>query len=424
MRYVACLLSLVVVFFELQGNEQKALCLVQEKQEKKSKMPLLLGIIGSQDEITQLQEVANVLLEDMERSQQFAITVKTFEAVRTTAEISQLFNEGFPLIVFLNSADNGNALAWRVYDATQVVMVRGKKYHKRGTQPAQWAHHIADELWSELLGIAGSFSTQIAYVKRVTNGTQICTVDPAGKKESVIVPSPAEQELGKHVRVAPYWYPDGDNPRLIFSEFTPSNVRLVMTDLNYHTRVVLDVDGTHVGVSYSPTGRDVVFVRSGAIWGHSFDEKTNKNYYRMIIKNQNACASPNLLANSDIIYCCKGKIYHYHAETKTQEIVTDKGYCVGPAVCEENSLVYSKRVGDTMQLYLCDIKQKTHRQLTYDKGDKIDPSWAPCGTWVVFCYEQGTSSRIAIMNILTGVRYFLTPENMICSYPAWSPLLS
>jgi Tol biopolymer transport system component len=407
-------------------QEKQALCLTQEKQDKKSKMPLLLGIIGSEVEAISLQEVADILKQDLEQSQQFVVTIKTFPEIRTTTEISQFFNEGFPLIVFLTSIDEGKSLAWRIYDATQVVMVRGKKYHKRGLLSAQWAHHIADELWPELLGIKSSFSTQIAYIKRVAKGTQVCTIDPLGKKESVVVPSPLQpQSQGKHVRVAPYWYPDGDNPRLIFSEFTPSNVRLVMTDLDYHTRVVLDVDGTHVGVSYSSTGKDVVFVRSGAIWGHYFDEKTNKNYYRLIIKNQNACVSPNLLSKGDIVYCCRGKIYHYHAETKIQEMIIEKGYCVGPAVYEEkNLLVYSKRIGDTMQLYLYDMKQKTERPLTQDKGDKIDPSWSPCGTWVAFCYEQGASSRIAIMNILTGIRYFLTAENSVCSYPAWSPLLT
>lgn len=424
MLYKTLLMGLLCLSILVQGDDQKEpLRLLLEKQEK-SRMPLLIGIIGDDNA---LDKLAALFKENLERSHQFLVTIKTFSSLRTTTEISALFNEGFPLIVFLNATDKGGALEWRMYDATQVVMVKGKKYYKRDQWPVTWANNIADDVWIELLGSRGSFSTQIAYSKRVGKSSYICSSDLLGRQERLIVPSPLEQAcgLGKHVRIAPCWYPDGEYPRLIFSEFTPSNVRLVMTDLHHRTRVVLDADGTHVGVSYARHGKEVVFVRSGSLWRHFFDPITNRSAYRPIIKNQGTCASPNLLENGDIIYCCKGKIYHYNAATQTQAPLIDKGYCVGPTVCEAKGLIgYSKKVGNTMQLFVYDMNQKTYRQLTYDDGDKIDPCWSPCGTWIAFCCEYQSASRIGIINIMTGVSYFITPEDVSCSYPAWSPVLS
>ena len=428
MVYALVLTGVLIVssLYAKDDDQQRALPLLAGKQQVASRMPLLIGVIESDDQ-GKLAAVASLLRDNLERSHQFLVTIQSFAELRTTAEVANLFSAGFPLIVFLNEADKGTALEWRMYDATQVLMVKGKKYHKRTNDPAWWANGIADELWPELLGIKGLFKTQIAYSKHgVDKSSYICSVDFSGRKELLIVPSLLEQKSGiaKRVRIAPCWHPDTTYPRLIFSEFTPSNVRLMMTDLHHRTRVVLDADGTHVGVCYAPMGKEVAFVRSGDVWRHFFDPVTHKSCYKMVVKHQGACASPNLLTNGDIIYCCRGKIYQYHGEHERQEIIIDKGYCVGPTVHEERGLLgYSKKIGDTMQLFIYDMHQKSHRQLTTDSGDKIDPCWSPCGNWLAFCYESGALSRIAIINILTGVRYFLTPEDTFCSYPAWSPPL-
>jgi TolB protein len=436
MIYTSRIMSLLVIgmlsISSAENNDlgPEALRLLTEPQQK-MRMPLLLQVIATpadeRDKHHNLQELAQLLCDNLQRSQQFIVTVGTSNALKTTAEITQLFNEGFPLIIFINEADNGASIEWRIYDATQVVMVKGRKYYKRGLAMQGWADNLADDIWYELTGQKSSWTTRIAYSKRVGKGTHLYIVDPAGRQELLIVPSPIEQtyDFSRRIRIAPSWYPDGDNPRFVFSEFTPSNVRLVMTDLNYRRRIVLDNDGTHVGVCYAAGRKAVVFVRSGVIWRHHFDKQTGRGHYNVIVRNQHACASPNLLSNGDIIYCCKGKVYRYCEDTKVQEPLIDKGYCVGPAVFEPKQLVaYAKKINDTMQLCIYDMAQKTHTQLTYDGGDKIDPSWSPCGNWLVFCQVEGGKSRIAIMHIITKASWFLTSEEHICNYPAWSPVIT
>ena len=73
-----------------------------------------------------------------------------------------------------------------------------------------------------------------------------------------------------------------------------------------------------------------------------------------------------------------------------------------------------------MQLFLYDTITKKHTQITGDAGNKEEPSWSPCGNYLLFSREKNSKSRLAILNVLTNERRFITPPNQHVSYPAWS----
>ncbi len=104
--------------------------------------------------------------------------------------------------------------------------------------------------------------------------------------------------------------------------------------------------------------------------------------------------------------------------------MTPQGYCVSPAYSPAlNKVVYSKRVKGVMQLFVYDLVSEAHEQVTFGKGDKTEPSWSPCGTYIVCTAEQGSSARVALVHVPTKNFQYITPQGVWCGYPSWSPLL-
>jgi Tol biopolymer transport system component len=385
---------------------------------KAQRMLIFVGIVGPEDR--ELDQVVAHLQKDLERSGQFELVYKYTLLPTSKADIQELFKKGYALAFFINKAEEGKALEWRLYDTGQSLMVKGKKYYKTGSSTLGWAHALAHEMWPELMGEPGPFATRLCYIKKVPNArhkwlNQVCTCDVRGELERVIFSTP-------RIIIAPCWGIDKERPYIVCSEFTQANVRLVAVTPQGKKHVLLDFDGTTVGVSFG-SGADLVYGRSGGIWRYRYDSGLKKSIHSLLIKEKSACACPTLLSNGDVIYCSEGKIKRYDNKTGQREVVQGEGYSVGPTCHEKTGkIVYSRRVKGAMQLFIHDIKTGKSEQLTFDKGDKVDACYSPCGAWVAFCVEQRGKGSIVTLNIKTKKRYMLTREGDNCRYPAWSPI--
>ena len=72
------------------------------------------------------------------------------------------------------------------------------------------------------------------------------------------------------------------------------------------------------------------------------------------------------------------------------------------------------------QLFLYNTKTGVHKQITFDDGHKQEASWSPCGNYLAFGFSNDKVKRIAIQNVYTGKRIFVTSEHSVCTYPSWS----
>ncbi len=399
---------------------------------RREAMPLLLAITPDTD--SELKKIAEILASDLQRSGQFKVKITSFEMPYTQTELVQLLDKAYPLEIFLAHADNNAAIEWRLYDVHDGTLIKGMKYYKRGKMIHGFADNLADMLWPVLTKQSSSFSSKLAYVKRKKTTTKrqrsvICVSHTDGSREQEIIRKP-----GTYVSL--YWHHDTNFPCLFCSEFTRFNVRLIRVNLKGKKNVVLNLPGTCVGISLTHDNNKAVYCRSGTIWSYAYDGVQKKGIHKPLIKNDGKNVSPTLLENGDIIFCSDSKklrqvypkasgpqICRYHAATNSIALLTQEGYCVGPSYCPQNHKVaYSKRVNGTMQLFVYDCRTKEQQQVTFDKGNKIDCCWSPCGNFIVYCYQIDAESRIAMMHVVMRKRSFITPENEYCTCPSWSPV--
>jgi len=416
------LITLSIISFTVVHAQDNVIALTVSAahDDRDARIPLFVGV--SRVDAHRLGEFMKVLKTDLERSKQYNLVIEDVRLPKDASDITKLAARDFMMAFFISCLPNGRGIEWRLYDTSSARMIKGRKVETEGAGIDAFAHGVANEMWQQLAGKRGPFTAKIAYVQsnpksRSQHDKQVklMVCDYDGTHHETLLDAGG-------VSVAPYWGLNPQHPFIVYSDFTPRNVRLVSIDLTGRRRVVADFDGTLAGVSFHPSG-DLIYGRSGNLWKYHYDTSTGRGIHTMVVREPSTASNPTLLANGDIIYAAGGRIKRYHAGTETKTIVRDGGYHAGPAVHEPTQkLVFSRRMGKTFELFLYDLKSGKERQLTHGPGDKTDPAWAPEGVWIAYTLEQGSTAQIFALNTLTGATYLITPEGKYCRYPAWSPL--
>ncbi|KKS68760.1 MAG: Protein TolB [candidate division TM6 bacterium GW2011_GWE2_42_60] len=379
-------------------------------------MKLFIGVLGSGRQRPDCARFVQSLEHCLTFEKRFSVASKILEnAPLKKEEITALFGHGYDAALYVTFEDLHKPVEWRLYETKSGEMVSGKRLATLA-YVKDAAYGIACRVIEELMAQKMPFLTKIAFVEndKKNKKNYVMVVDFDGASPQVLFSS-------RRVVLDPSWSLKIDNPYLVLSEFTPTNVRLVAIDMEGRKFVVFDQPGTIVGISYRSDGKEVVYCRSGNIWHYVYDEKTCKGVHHRVFEAPAVSASPSVLPNGDIIYCAGGKIRLYVAATGKQLVLTPRGYNVAPAYSmAANQVIYSSRINGVMQLFVYDLQHKTTKQLTFGKGDKTDPCWSPCGIYVAFCFEQGAESRIAIINKNTKEYWFITAPGRYCRSPSWS----
>ncbi len=428
-KIVYCLFVIVsfctnnVLKADLKNNNQIQMTIKNQQQEK---MKLLLGLLSPTPE---LLKIAAVVQDDLSCKQQklsgFNVEIQHLSDIPSIKKMKNFFIDGFSVVILLSMTKEGS-IEWRLYDSLQASMQKGKRIALQNTVEAT-AHSIADQLWKLLTGQESIFLTKIAYCKVIKKDKQIL--------KNIYIQSPMQDSAVCFVKggklLAPRWNKDKNNPLILYSEVTPANIRLMSVALDGTRKIISNFDGLTMLASFSLDGQKVVYCASHRgscqLYYYYFDQVAKKGITKRLTHNQGNNTSPNLCENGDIIFCSdfetkSPQLYCLTPATGETKRLTQGGYCASPHYSDKNnSIAYSKLIGNDMQVFMYTMDTKEHKQITFDKGNKDECSWSPCGNYLAFVLKEGKSSRIVIFNMLTGERFFLTGEDEECSYPAWSP---
>jgi len=330
--------------------------------------------------------------------------------------IIDYMHKGFSAILFIQA--HKDHISWRLYDTTQAEMLLGKTTGSSSRELT--ARLVADAVYMHLFNHESYFLTKIAYIKksptaRNKKGTELALLDPADGTSRTILKD-------TRTLVAPQWSrgKQGKKIWLSVSEFTPSNVRLLGTDLQGHTWSIIDNEGTYVGTAQQDDAT-FVYVRSGVLWLYTFDKITKKGKHTRLTKKGQICGCPSLLQSGDIVYSCQGKIYRYDRQTQTNNLLPISGNCLAPdAHAPSNRIIFSRSVNGVLQLHSVDAQGNNLKQITHGPGNKVDACWSPCGNYIAYTRCAQNQEQIALFNCLNGVERILTPEHQLCGYPSWS----
>lgn len=382
-------------------------------------MRLYVGVVAL---VATAQQEVEALLEDFKQvfsfERQFEVTAEVRARLpRKRLEIKALFDRGFDAAVFVTFSGNKKAIEWRLYDTDSVNMVCGRKIFQ--PQFDKVASQVAVRVFNELMGQSPPLLSSVTFVERKKSegGSVVWIARYDGKTPVSIYDS-------QRILVSPSWGTSKKGPFLALSEFTPHNVRFIGLDLEGKRYILLDKEGTNVGIFYSDQCRDAVYCSSGHIWRFSFNRERQLWEHRNIKQILGTCGSPSIANNGDIVYCSNGKICSYSLQTGKQSIYTPEGYHVAPSYSPvQDAVLFSSRIAGEMQIQRLDLKTRKIQTMTTGSGCKTDPCWSPCGRYCAYCLQRGAVSTIMVRNLTSGQEWSISPKGIYAQFPAWSPSL-
>jgi Tol biopolymer transport system component len=199
-------------------------------------------------------------------------------------------------------------------------------------------------------------------------------------------------------------------------------------DMQGRRRIASNFDGINMLPTFSGDGKRVVYCASRAD-GNCHLYYFEKNVFKRLLSADGNHVSPSLSADGSHLYFCsdyetgKPHIYRYDFDTQTQKPkrITEHGQAMAPSYSSvARKVAYTKFVDSVVQLFCYDEVTGKHAQLTFDKGNKDEVSWSPCGNYLMFSVDEGSKGRIAQLNLLTNERRYITKSTDDCTYPSWS----
>lgn len=387
-----------------------------------------------------LKHTAHIIQQDLEFSDQIAMTLNHASQELATNLLTKLPEQGYALCLYLEEVaskkTNTKEVALNVVlkDPTSGNECFRKPFTCKEVSQILDAHRISNELIPVLTGEASPALSSLAYCKQLSsNHKVVCISDYLCKAERTVVQAHT-------INVAPCWHSQA--PVLFYSQFTRTNSRLMSYDLrNKFHNIVCSYDGLNMQPTFSGNGTQAVLCLSEKgnselyFYDQTATKKSKKRHFEQLTHNNGNNTSPSMLANGNVVFCSDyqtglPQIYLFDMKhKKTERLTNGKGYCASPTYCAKtDSIVYTRYAKGVFQLFSMKLNDPKHKelQITATKGDKIEPTISECGRYVAFTYAdrntktEKITNQIAVINRTSGKMRVLTSGKEHKSFPSWT----
>jgi TolB protein len=321
------------------------------------------------------------------------------------------------------------SLVFRLYDTVNEKFLLGKRYFISEKKLVRKViHRFADELILLLTGKRGVAETQIAFLSRQSNGTEIYVVDFDGENLK-------QMTSDKTLNLTPTWSPNGR--WLAYTSYAGNNPDLVMID-NFGEkpkRTLLYLSGLNSAPSWSPVDDRLTLVLSKDENSEIYTLSNNRTL-RRLTRHFNIDTSPTwspdgkkIAFTSDRSGRGAPQIYimdaHDGDKAGVQRISFDSSYNDNPAWSPDgDKIAYTSRVGKRFQIKIYDLTAKSSVVLTNGRGNNEQPTWSPDGRFIAYRHKEGSNMSTYIQRLDSNMTRQLSVGNDSGASPSWSPYLN
>jgi TolB protein len=311
------------------------------------------------------------------------------------------------------------------------VALRGQvsiqqKFDINSRQMRPLSHHIADEVYKQLTGLRGVFSTKLAYIKvqRSTNASryslEVADLDGFNPRQLLVSSEPI---------MSPSWSPDGRSIAYVSFEHRKPQIFQVMVETGQR-RLITDFVGINGAPAWSPDGRQmaVVLSKSGSPKIYLVDIASGS--MKQLTFGSAIDTEPRFAPDGRSIVFTSGRggnpqVYRLSlADGSITRLTYDGTYNARPAMTPNNQdLVLIHRQED--KSFNIGVQHAGSTQIIPITHSSMDesPSVAPNGRMVVYATTQGHQGMLAIASIDGGIQIKLPARDGDVQEPAWSPFL-
>lgn len=434
-----CLL-LLVTFSLIALPEQKsenssttAITIVAPKKENTQPIKCLALCLESNP---LLIKTAKAIKDDLEFTDQLVLELRQGKQIPTEKQLKALYAQDTSLCLLLqtNNTDSDQISATLIDTYTRATIL-SKTYPTSGS-PLLLAHTISNDLIPTLTGQPSITMTTLAFCAQQSPYHKIIyTCDYTGKIIRKLIGN-------KTLNISPVWHPTG--PMLLYSTFSPQASALRAYHLmSKKTATVCAMEGLNMQPSFSADGTRVALCLSARtgnseiyLYDQKLCQKMKRRIFTQLTHNGGNNSSPCLLPNDDVVFCSdfRGNLPQlYILDRKNhaiKKLTRDHFYCASPSFhAKTNTIAYTKHIDGIFQIFTMTLNEQggyKEIQCTFNEGDKIDPTWSPCGNFIAFTYDikSDTMTRkvpqIALLNKNSGSIKLVTSSDVPKSFAAWT----
>ncbi len=307
----------------------------------------------------------------------------------------------------------------RLFDSVTERQVLGKKYIGSVTNPRRVMHYFADNLYEELTGRKGIFTTRIMFVSNRDGNKEIYVADYDGRNAVKVT-------RNKSINLSPQWSPDGKKALYVsYKKGWPALFQLDLT--NGVDSGVSAKPGINIGGRYSPDGARVALTLSGDKSPELYILDLSTGEYRRLTDNYGIDVSPAWSPDSSRIAYVSDvagnpHIFMLELASGTAKRITFEGkYNSSPAWSPDGSrIAFSRSDTGRFNIWVMNADGTNPAQLTFDGNDR-SPSWSPDGRYLIYSTSsKGVSSLRVVRSDGTGSMKIETGVGNEKS-PVWSP---
>jgi TolB protein len=320
------------------------------------------------------------------------------------------------------------SLTFRLYDTVSEKFLLGKRYSvTKNFLLRKIIHRYADELVLQLTGKRGVAETQIAFLSRDNQNTEIFSIDFDGYNSKKITND-------NTLNLTPAWSPTGR--WLIYTSYAGNNPDLVMIDRynKLQRRVLLHMSGLNAAPSWSPVDDRLCLVLSKDENSEIYILENNRKL-RRLTRHFNIDTSPTwspdgkkIAFTSDRSGRGAPQIYIMDAllgdKAGVERISYNSSYNDNPAWSPDgDKIAYTARVGRQFQIKIYNLITKNSTVFTKSIGNKEQPSWSPDGRFLAYRHKKGSTKQTYIQRLGSNKVRQLTFGVGGGTNPSWSPYL-
>ncbi|MBJ6352703.1 Tol-Pal system beta propeller repeat protein TolB [Acinetobacter pittii] len=365
---------------------------------------------------------------DLNRSGRFTSSSKNLPANAAINQIqaSDWQAVGIPYVVTgqIKQTATGFEVHYQLYDVQKQQYILNELLNVPAARIRQAGHMVSDAIYQALTGIPGDFSGRIAYVLRNP-------ATPAERYTLQIADTDGEQPKtvlsSRDPILSPAWTPDAK--KIAYVSFETKRPAIYLQDLSTGTREVLtSFRGLNGAPSFSPDGQSMLFTAS---------MNGNPEIYQMDLSTRQVKRMTNDSAiDTEARYTPDGKsfiftsdrggsaqIYRYTFADGSVKRLTFKGSfnARGTLSADGKKIALVHRPsGSSYKVAIQDINTGITNILTPTSLDE-SPSFSPNGQMVVYATREGNRGLLSIMSTDGRFRMNLPSEQGEVREPAWAP---
>ncbi|MEB7639642.1 Tol-Pal system beta propeller repeat protein TolB [Acinetobacter pittii] len=365
---------------------------------------------------------------DLNRSGRFTSSSKNLPANAAINQIqaSDWQAAGIPYVVTgqIKQTATGFEVHYQLYDIQKQQYILNELLNVPAARIRQAGHMVSDAIYQALTGIPGDFSGRIAYVLRNP-------ATPAERYTLQIADTDGEQPKtvlsSRDPILSPAWTPDAK--KIAYVSFETKRPAIYLQDLSTGTREVLtSFRGLNGAPSFSPDGQSMLFTAS---------MNGNPEIYQMDLSTRQVKRMTNDSAiDTEARYTPDGKsfiftsdrggsaqIYRYTFADGSVKRLTFKGSfnARGTLSADGKKIALVHRPsGSSYKVAIQDINTGITNILTPTSLDE-SPSFSPNGQMVVYATREGNRGLLSIMSTDGRFRMNLPSEQGEVREPAWAP---